>query len=360
MGCTPAQEAYRGVPLAAETAAHRGVILEEIVRRAWEAYAGEATCDALLAEDAACVNGRKRARGNTSCDFLGGACRRRFEVKTAQLSWVHTMRRWEVKWCKIKREAHDVLLLALFAPSGLYIFKHDGSFGVSTNGRSQASTGGKVQINGAAGETCIERATRTIVDRMRAMLCVHLPCEELLAIGERGVSTTTQRAYEQVPLSAMPLKRRGVLIEGVARRVWEEHAGETTLDPVDDEADRCANGHRRSRGCASYDFLDHGGRRFEVKSAQLRWNQANHMWCAHWMHIKPGAHDCLLLALYTPSGLHLFRHDGMYGVTTHGCSQGSSGGGVSVYGPRGECAIERATEVVLGKLRPMFLKTLRY
>ena len=93
------------------------------------------------------------------------------------------------------------------------------------------------------------------------------------------------------------------------------------------------SGKKRGRGSAAYDFKL-CGRRVEVKSAQLAWNKDKVRWNAYWRNIKPEEHDDLYLALYTPSGVHIYLHDGVYGVTTNGKAQAASGGIVQAFGPR--------------------------
>ena len=355
-GLTRTQAAYYMVPLADTTPATRGVILEGIVRNAWEKYTGEATYDVSVMDDAVCVNGRKRARCTTSCDFLSGPSQRRVEVKTAQLSWVHCQQRWEVQWRNIKPKAHDVLLLALYTTSGIYLFQHDGIFGVSRHGRYQTSSGGKVQTSAPRTQACVEEATRSILSKMNSMLCMQIPLETLDAA---TTLTKTQQAYVGAPLALYTVKRRGVLLEHITRRVWEECTNTKTFDPCDDDA-LCINGSKRSLSCATHDFQDEAGLKYEVKSAQLKWNCTKQRWLAEWMNVKSEYHDRLLLALYTPKGIHMFQHDGIFGVTTRGRDQRSGGGGVFAYAPVGEDSIEQATSIIVKKMEHMLLKTLLY
>jgi hypothetical protein len=81
---------------------------------------------------------------------------------------------------------------------------------------------------------------------------------------------------------------------------------------------------------------------------------------AQWFHIKPIEHDDLYLALYTPSGVFVFKHDGKFGISTQGKAQAATGGIVGVYGPFRESSISKATESVVEKMRPMLMTCLKY
>lgn len=168
------------------------------------------------------------------------------------------------------------------------------------------------------------------------------------------VTTTTHDAYEGVPLATHSSKARGDILERVARRVMEKTIGMKSYDPPSGVR---VNGRKRGRSSETYDFLI-GGRRVEVKSAQLKW--ASRYWVAQWQHVKRDEYDDLLLVLYTPSGLYIFLHDDNYGVSTNGKSQHACGGVVQVRGPSNEPSISAATDVILKKLEHMRYASLAY
>jgi len=66
------------------------------------------------------------------------------------------------------------MYLALYTPSGVFIYKHDGTTGVTSGGKAQEAEGGQVQVYGPRSEKSIERATAVVVDKMRTMLVAHL------------------------------------------------------------------------------------------------------------------------------------------------------------------------------------------
>ena len=57
---------------------------------------------------------------------------------------------------------------------------------------------------------------------------------------------------------------------------------------------------------------------------------------AQWPNIKSDMHDDMYLALYTPSGVFIYKHDGTTGVSSNGKAQEAAGTIVQVYGPRPE------------------------
>jgi hypothetical protein len=166
--------------------------------------------------------------------------------------------------------------------------------------------------------------------------------------------TVTQKAYVGVPLST--LSNRGEVLERVVRRFLEHSTEESTTDPV---AGTNISGKKRGRNSAPYDFLV-GDQRVEVKTAQLTWDTFTNYWYASWRSVKVNEHDALYLALYTPSGVYIFKHDGKFGVSKDGRTQSTLGGKIKAYGPYRESSISKATEAVLEKMRPMLVICLKY
>ena len=175
-----------------------------------------------------------------------------------------------------------------------------------------------------------------------------MPLCDYLDVSRR---TVTHDAYVGVPLADLSSKARGDTLECVVRRVLEQRACEAATDPV---AGATVSGRKRGRSSAAYDF-GLCNRHVEVKSVQLKWNMHKRRWEAVWQNIKPGEHDDLYLALYTPSGVYIHLHNGVHGVTTHGKQQAANGGKVCVCGPRSEPSLETATAVVCRKLAPMLV-----
>jgi len=99
------------------------------------------------------------------------------------------------------------------------------------------------------------------------------------------------------------------------------------------------------------------GIRIECKSAQLMWVSANSSWRFCFTGIKlalDGAReqhlfDELLLALYTPIGVHFIRHNLELGVANQGISTSTRGHNIQVYAPVNEHDVHRALHVILRK-----------
>ena len=102
------------------------------------------------------------------------------------------------------------------------------------------------------------------------------------------------------------------MLTGYARRCdADEHPGAVIENAV---AGEDVNGNPRGQNKAAYDW-QRDGRRVACKSAQMRWNDSSQRWMLQFHTVKLDACDELLLAVYTPEGVHLFRHDGRAGLS---------------------------------------------
>ena len=345
---TTTHDAYIGVPLAAHSSSARGDILERVARRLMEKTMGVTSYDPLPGVR---INGSKRGRNSATYDFMIAG--RRVEVKSSQLTWDTYHKYWVAQWQKIKRDEYDDLLLVLYAPSGLYIFMHNHTYGVTTNGKSQCAFGGKVQVSGPRNEPLSTAATDAIRAKLASM---HYATIGFSEFEDLVTTTTTHDAYVGVPLAAHSSKARGDILERVARRVMERTMGATSYDPPSGVR---INGSKRGRNSAAYDFMI-AGRRVEVKSAQLKWDTYHVRWVTEWQCIKRDEYDVLLLVLYTPFCLYIFIHNNSYGVSTNGILQYAAGGNVQVGGPTNVQSISAATDVILKKMEPMHYASLAY
>ena len=125
----------------------------------------------------ACVNGTKRGRSTTSYDFLMNRTTR-VEVKSTQLKWEKDRHRWVALWQGIKQDEYDELYLVLYAPSGLYIYRHDGCYGFSKTGKLQHSCGGAVRVCGKCGDVSVADATDVIHTKLSHMFVASRGFEE--------------------------------------------------------------------------------------------------------------------------------------------------------------------------------------
>ena len=128
---TRTYEVYKGLPLSDMSPQERGAVIQNVVRRHLEEkYETTATSPT----GKACQR-RKRGRNQTTHEFF--VLGQRNEVKNAQLAWDKSNNYWCAKWQAVKSALHDKLLLVLYTPSGLYVFEHDGKFGVTTQGKNR-------------------------------------------------------------------------------------------------------------------------------------------------------------------------------------------------------------------------------
>ena len=142
-------------------------------------------------------------------------------------------------------------------------------------------------------------------------------------------ATRTAIVFQASTLANLSGTQRGEDLSNLVRDL------DATLHPDQEIADppvgECCNGTRRGRHQAEFDWLRHD-RRIECKSSQLQWDGKR--WVLVFSAIKPSCHDELLLALYTPQDVYVYRHDSVFGRTSHGRSTASSGYRVKVAGPQ--------------------------
>lgn len=148
-----------------------------------------------------------------------------------------------------------------------------------------------------------------------------------------------QEVYAGNPLAALSYSRRGFLLQKWAKHfLAHQYPNVSALEP---DLGKCIDGRSRTPHTAEYDLL-FGGRRVELKSAQLCFHQSRTSWEITWRGIKflhPGggkgsAFDDLYLTMLTPDGLQLFKHDLRTGMSTDGYRTVSTGHVIRLYGPR--------------------------
>ena len=167
-----------------------------------------------------------------------------------------------------------------------------------------------------------------------------------------GRRTVTEEAYEGVPLAELATATRANVLTSVVREI------DTSLHP-DARIEDAVPGTRiddskRGQHQAPYDW-QRDGVRVACKSAQLKWNTSNRRWMVLFANIKPsgaeGEFDELLLALYTPRGVHVYRHDLRLGMSTNGKATEATGRTIFVYGPCDEESWQSALDgAILPKL----------
>ena len=172
-----------------------------------------------------------------------------------------------------------------------------------------------------------------------------------LALPSPGVTAST---FAGVPLAALASASRAQVLTEFARRCDAARHPDAAF--ADAEPGEDVNGNRRAQNQAPYDW-QRDGRRVACKSAQLTWNRSNERWELFFAAIKlprqserEAAFDELLLAAYTPEGVHVFRHDQQTGVSTTGKSTAATGQQIRFVGPKHEPDWRVALPVILDKL----------
>ena len=161
---TRGHDAYTGVMLSYLSPSKRGDVLEYAVRRFLEVKLGAVSHDAPRT---ASVNGRMRGKNRTTCDFLLNG--RRVEVKSTQLYWNKCGQKWVAMWSSVKRNEYDDLYLALYTPTAVHVYEHDHATGVSSSGRNQHASGGRVFVCASRNVTNLDTAIDAIASKLRPM-----------------------------------------------------------------------------------------------------------------------------------------------------------------------------------------------
>ena len=164
---------------------------------------------------------------------------------------------------------------------------------------------------------------------------------------ELAYRTVTASTFAGAPLASHDAVTRGKVLTGYARRCdADEHPGAVIEDAVaGEDVDGKKRGHQ-----AAYSY-QRDGRRVACKSAQLKWAAgSDNRWMLQFTAIKLDACDELLLAAYTPEGVHLFRHDRRAGLSTNGKSTAATGKEITFYGPKHEPDWRVALREILEKV----------
>lgn len=166
----------------------------------------------------------------------------------------------------------------------------------------------------------------------------------------------THQVYAGNPLAAMSPSRRGLLLQEWGRHVLASKHPNLSFAPA--ALGKCIDGRTRSAHNAKYDMLL-GGKRVELKSAQLSWSHSKDSWVAMWRSIKfPFLHhrktapfDDLYLTLFCPNGLYFLKHDLKTAVSSDGIRTAELGHSIMVVvAGRQATSCEAATASVLHRL----------
>eukprot|EP00438_Fugacium_kawagutii_P020977 Skav216149 [mRNA] locus=scaffold3056:20016:21173:+ [translate_table: standard] len=315
-------------PLARMHGARRGAVIENWTRRMLkEAFPD---CDITDAVAGARCNGSRRHQAQAEYDFMFQG--QRAEVKSAQLRRRYDAR-WFVGFKGIQLSKLDTLYLAIFSPKWLHLVKHDLQTGISN---SKCSRTCNVAVYGS---NCMswEESLALILDKLCAIgTCKLIGKTEtsdswIARECERNVDYASQ-FYHGKPCGLMSAQLRGFRIERVLREIDERlHAG-SNFSPA-------------KRADWIRDEM-----RIEAKSSRLQFSPSTTQWLCQFWHVKQDCFDELLIAIYSPAGLDVFRHDGRYGLSTDGIRTQAQGKKIVISAPCGELDPLRAVRVIEEKL----------
>ncbi|CAE8599870.1 unnamed protein product [Polarella glacialis] len=293
----------------------------------------------------------QHSRGNLQYNWQRDGTR--VQLKSAQMKWNKTHRLWLVQFQNVKLKEDDAatsnfdeLLLALYTPRGILVYQHDLKHGRSAEGLHTAVSGSGIYVYGPTGQTDWSQALDVILQKLDASACHFLGNfslkDGLLSELAADRPQTTLQVYKDLPLADLSSKARGDSLKALVREV------DSMLHPAGMITD--ADSH-------AFDWL-RGGAKIKCKSAQLCWSRSRQYWQISFHNIKLQAFgirematfDELLLALYTPRGVYVYKHDLEFAVSTQGVRTATSGHLVTMNGPKGEQNWQEALEAILTKL----------
>ncbi|CAE8592357.1 unnamed protein product [Polarella glacialis] len=266
--------------------------------------------------------------------------------------WNKTNRRWTVHFHNVKAKEDaaagsefDELLIALYTPRGIFVFRHDLRQGLTATGVCTAIMGSDIFVYGPCGETSWPAALDVMLQKLDASACQHLAhisLNECLLAELAGAShQTTGQVYNDLPLADLSSKARGDRLQALVREVDSMLHPDSAIEDADSDAFGWLRGHCKVK----------------CKSAQLRWCKVSRRWKMYFQNIKLQAFgiresakfDQLLLAMYTPRGVYVYRHDLEFAVSTFGVLTAIRGHTVQIAGPRGERKWQAALKAILNK-----------
>ncbi|CAK0879598.1 unnamed protein product [Prorocentrum cordatum] len=353
---SPTSRAFEGNALVHLPQATRGRILQSLARSVdSEINPGSDSEDAASGR---CVNGDRRGANRTEYDWRRDG--QRIECKSAMMLWVPSQASWQLHFAGVKLALHDELLLVCLCPCAIYIYRHDRQFAVSSHGFKTRTLGHQILVRGPSGVEQWSDARDAILGKLDddsngcARLAVVSNTDARLEALLHETCGVTRLAFKQRPLSDLSSGARGLHIEELVRRVDTLLHPEVTVNAA--AAGSCRSvARRRGAHQAEYDWC-RGNVRVECKSSQLQYEPSQRRWKFSFSKIKlsrspehTALFDELLLGLYTPHGVYIYRHDLVFGLSTSGASTVGSGYQVQVYGPSGVVDWKVALDAILRK-----------
>ncbi len=297
----------------------------------------------------------------------------RVACKSAKMRWCPSRRLWVFGVSMLQPDAYDVVHLALYTPGAIHVFQHDGRLGVFSSGGQlgwsdlklsapKGILGWKAALDlfilpaigagfgeggegGEGGEAGGEAARGAC--EMLATVAYDDPrlASAIETVRRPKPWLDYEAALASVPLGLVSLKARSQALESLARQLDEE------LHPTA----RFSTPPRAGAAGATYSWL-RDGTRVVCRSSSLRWERTYRRWFLEYNGLPLGEPlDELQLAIYTPDGVHIYRHDQALGVCTEGRRGARAAGSsptraVKLYGSLGEEAWRSALRRMLEKL----------
>eukprot|EP00933_Yihiella_yeosuensis_P069534 TRINITY_DN7617_c0_g1_i6.p1 TRINITY_DN7617_c0_g1~~TRINITY_DN7617_c0_g1_i6.p1 ORF type:complete len:262 (-),score=15.66 TRINITY_DN7617_c0_g1_i6:177-962(-) len=238
----------------------------------------------------------------------------------------------------------------LCSPQGGNIYAHDLRLGVALNGKATASRGHTIHFIAPRLSSWTD-ALDSILNRLDSP---QNSCQQILYIPLAGacLRDELQKAlscgtFYGKPLAAMSGPQRGKVIQDIVLHVDMLINASSCFRPA--VRGICVDGRPRPQHCAPYDWM-RDGRRIECKSAKLLHVSRSQHWSFIFQNVKLCSFDELLLALYTPVGIYIYRHDLKLGLSTTGVVLQSAGHNIVISSRSNTLDWKTALHYILAKL----------
>jgi hypothetical protein len=329
---------FNGHPLSNLNPARRGALFQEWAREMLQrTYPNSLIADAV---PGSCVNGTRRSRHQAEYDFMMN--QQKVEIKGGQLLFDKVTNGWKIHFRAVKfphlmphtAANFDDLYLVIFSPKWLHLVKHDMCTGISAAGLLTPICGHAVHIAGAS-NTNWENSLEAILGK----LCEQGGCSLVgkTDIMERWIASLCEKHagfgdhfYLGKPFASMNPQLRGCRVEKLVLEVDRSLHNDSIFSLPFNE--RTFSGRRRGHNAASVDWI-RDGTRIEVKHGKLVFNDFEKRWLCTFYSVKLDSFDELLLAIYSPRGLDVFKHDGVFGLASTGKVSDTAGIHVKVRAP---------------------------
>ena len=278
-------------------------------------------------------------------------------LRSCRLRWEEPQRRWNARFTiGPSLSVDDELILAMYCPDGVRMIRHDGSLGVAETGpRVKAVFGNQINVYGCSGIRGWRNSLELfILPKLQASGCellglVPFDHPALTAAAGTVVSSGPERSaaiYEGVPLNQRGSNSRGALLSRLVRAIDMEelhpHAAfedaPTSFSKWEVESRWRRDGKRVVCRASKLHFEKDVGRwrlSFHGVNVGEKWSGGND-------DDESGVE--LLLAIYCPNGVYVYKHDLQTGLSRTGKAQSVKGSTIKLQGRRGTLDWREALE----------------